>query len=301
MKSIMLVYALICSISGATLGQSNQKESSTYLHQEPPGLIPEVFAPGIVSLENEYEYGSVFSSNGREFYYAVVVDKKPEIRFIKFENNEWTAPVKLIFSDKYGYNDPFLSPDERKLFFISDRALDGQGDKKDIDIWYVERKENGWSDPINAGEKINSDKNEYYVSFTNHGAMYFSSNTGTDEASSKNFDIYYSEFSNDEFQSPKKLSNLINTQHYEADVFISLDEQYIIYCAERPDGHGRGDLYISFKDDKGEWQKAKNMGSSINTSGYEFCPFVSGDGRFLFLSRDGDIYWMNSDIINTLK
>ena len=31
----------------------------------------------------------------------------------------------------------------KRLFFISDRALDGKGDKKDIDIWYIERTKSG--------------------------------------------------------------------------------------------------------------------------------------------------------------
>ena len=83
--------------------------------------------------------------------------------------------------------------------------------------------------------------------------------------------------------------------------FISPDEQYIIYCAERPDGYGKGDLFISFKDGKGQWQAAKNMGNAVNTSGYEFCPFVSADGKHLFFSRDGDIYWVDAQVIKTLR
>ncbi|MBC7920453.1 MAG: PD40 domain-containing protein [Ferruginibacter sp.] len=278
-----------------------QPASFQYLKQAPPGLIPKIFAPEIVSKKNQYEFGSVLSRDGKEFYYAVEVDRKPHIRLVKFENNQWTEPVKLPFSDQYGYNDPFLSPDEKKLFFISDRALDGKGPKKDIDIWYVKRQENGWSDPINAGSSINSNKNEYYVSFTKGGTLYFSSNTGTDEATAKNFDIYAAQFANGTFQTASKLSAAINTQHYEADVFIAPDEQYIIYCAERPDGHGQGDLFVSFKDGRGQWQEAKNMGNAVNTTGYEFCPFVSADGKYLFFSRDGDIYWVDAKVIKTLR
>jgi hypothetical protein len=97
------------------------------------------------------------------------------------------------------------------------------------------------------------------------------------------------------------LGDAINTPHYEADVFISPDEKYIIYCSERPDSKGKGDLYISFKNDKGEWQPAKNMGTPINTEGYEFCPFVTSDGKFLFFSRGGDIYWVAAEVISSLK
>ena len=37
-----------------------------YLGQEPPGMTPEIFAPGVVSTERD-EINSVFSSNGAEF------------------------------------------------------------------------------------------------------------------------------------------------------------------------------------------------------------------------------------------
>ena len=300
MKFLIYTCSLLISAQ-CVFGQQEMKASSKYLNEEPPGLTPKIFAPGIVSVENQFEYGSTFSADGKEFYYALNVGKKPEIHFIKFENNAWTKPVKLIGHEKYGYNDPFLTPDGKRLFFISDRALDGKSDVKDIDIWYAERTKTGWSEPINAGDEINTDKNEYYISFTKTGKMYFSSNGGTSKETDKNFDIRTSEFVKGKFQPSKKLGDAINTAHYEADVFIAPDEKYIIYCSERPDSKGKGDLYISFKNDKGEWQPAKNMGAPINTEGYEFCPFVTSDGKFLFFSRGGDIYWVAAEVINPLK
>lgn len=272
-----------------------------YLNQMPPGLTAQLFAPETVSQKDRYEYGSVFSGDGKEFYYAAIVNKKPQILCSRFEMNQWTKPAIVLASDKYEYNDPFLTPDGTKLFFISDRAMDGQGDKKDFDIWYIDRKKGGWSDPINAGRAINSAKNEYYMSFTADGTMYFSSNSETKPDNDKNYDIYYSKLIDGSFQRAQKLNNTVNSEQYEADVFVSPDETYLIFCGERSDGFGKGDLFISFKNDKGEWQKAKNMGKSINTQAYEFCPFVSSDGKYLFFSRDGDIYWMSTDVIKTLR
>jgi hypothetical protein len=284
----------------AAFAQDNKKEQLKYLGQKPPGMTPEIFAPGLISTDGR-EFGSVFSRDAKEFYYAVIVNKKAEIRFAKLENGKWTDPVKLIVSEKYEYNDPFLSPDEKKLFFISDRALDGKGDKKDIDIWYVERNGEGWSAPINAGREINTDKNEYYISFTKNDIMYFSSNGPTGDTDAKNFDIYYSQFRGEKFLPKQRMSDAINTEHYEADVFISPDEKFIIFCSERPGGYGKGDLFISFRDDKGIWQKAKNMGSVINTDNYEFCPSVSRDGKYLFYTSNMDIYWVDARVIATLR
>ncbi|MFM6343727.1 MAG: hypothetical protein ACKPFK_01080, partial [Dolichospermum sp.] len=94
----------------------------------------------------------------------------------------------------YSYNDPFLTPDNKKLFFISNRSLTGIGPKKDYDIWYIERLGNKWSAPKNAGKNINSPKNEFYISFTKNGKMYFSSNR--QDSRGENYDIYSSELKN---------------------------------------------------------------------------------------------------------
>ncbi|KAA9356782.1 hypothetical protein F0P93_03290 [Larkinella humicola] len=283
-------------------GTLHAQLTTPYLNQNPPGMVPSIFAPDLVSLKDHYEYGSVFSSDGTEFYYAVIINKKPQIRCIRFEKNAWTAPKIVIGSDQYEYNDPFLSPDEKRLYFISDRAVDGKGEKKDFDIWYIERRKNGWSTvPVNAGPGINTSKNEYYMSFTKTGTMYFSSNGGSDQSTDKKYDIRFSRYARGKFQPSRSLPSTINTEHYEADVFVSPDEQYVIFCAERPDGFGKGDLYISFKSKTGEWQKAKNMGSVINSDAYEFCPFITTDGKYLFFSRDGDIFWVKAAVLDGLK
>lgn len=300
MRSPTLPTLLLLLFCKMIVAQTLRQETGRYLNQEPPGKTPKLFAPELVSLKNRYEFGSVFSRDGKEFYYAVE-GQRPHIEFIKYKDNKWSEPGKLLVSEKYGYNDPVLSPDEKKLYFISDQALDGNGDKKDIDIWYVQRKGNGWSEPINAGKNINSANNEYYISFTRSGTMYYSSNKQAGDVKSNKYDIYYSPFSKAGFQNSVKLDSAINTEHYEADVFVSPHEDYIIYCAERPDGHGRGDLFISFKDKKGKWAKAKNMGEVINTPGYEFCPFVTADEKYLFFSRDGDIYWVDAGVIDRLR
>ena len=118
-----------------------------YLKQPPPGLTPELFAPGLVSKADEREFGAVFSEDGREFFYAVDVNGKAEIRHTKQDGARWKPPQPLIDHDQYGYNDPFLSPDEQRLYFISDQPLSGVGPPKDIDIWYAEREGDTWSSP----------------------------------------------------------------------------------------------------------------------------------------------------------
>ena len=75
----------------------------------------------------------------------------------------------------------------------------------------------------------------------------------------------------------------------------------MIFCADRPEGLGRGDLYISFKDGNGNWTKSKNMGEKINTIGHELCPFVSKDEKYFFYTSNKDIYWVSAKVIDDFR
>ena len=285
---------LIESING-NVGSSTD-DRMTYCGQKEPGNTPSLFAPNFISKPDQHEFGSVFSKSGRELFYGVDVEGKAMIYHSKLVDAVWSKPSLLLPNEKNGYNDPMLSPDEQRLYFISNRPINEGEEKEDYDIWYVERQGESWSAPINAGDKINSNKNEYYISFTTNGTMYFGSNVKGD-----NFDIYQSEQINGQFQTPIALDKNINTNRYEADVFIAPDASYMIFCARRSDSFGRGDLYISFKDAKGNWMPSKNMGNVINSEKHELCPFVIGDGKYFFYTSDGDIYWVSTAVFEDMK
>lgn len=179
--------------------------------------------------------------------------------------------------------------------------LEGNGNKKDYDIWCSVKEADGWSRPVNAGTIINTNKNEYYISFTSDGIMYFASNKNAERGKNHNFDIYFSKEVAGNFEEPLQLGNSVNTKNYEADVFIAPDESYLIFCAIKNEGFGQGDLYISFKNRDGKWSKSKNMGESINSEHHELCPFATKDGKYLFFTSNKDIYWVSSNIINQYR
>ena len=297
---IITLYVLIAFW---VLGNLKSKQQQLiYLGQTPPTSTPKIFAPGLISKADESEFGSVFNKDATELYYGVDINGKAEIRYAKLVGENWTEPKVLLSHDKYSLNDPFLSPDENRLYFISNKALESDDVKEDYDIWYIQREGNKWNTKlINAGSNINTNKNEYYMSFTKNGSVYFSSNKDVEENRQHDFNIYSSVFKEGTFQKPKLLNDFINTNAYEADVFVSPDESYVIFCSIRKEGYGKGDLYISFKDDAGNWSKAKNMGSVINTTGHELCPFVTKDGKYLFYTSNQDIYWVDTNVIQQLK
>ena len=296
-----LIPLLIMACAFQAQAQTQTDDANLYFGLKTPGNNPEVFGTGLISMEDRNEFGSTFSKDGKEFFFAVDFDGRNEIYYAQLVDGKWVEPVVILKHEVYGYNDPILDPDEQRLYFISNHPVSGTQKNEDIDIWYVERQKNGWSDPINAGPNINSEKNEYYMSFTADGAMYFSSNILTTEERYWDYEIYKSEWKNDAFQKAERLPKEVNTGRYEADVYVAPDESYIIYCAARADSYGKGDLYINFKDENGKWLPSQHLEGPISTESHDLCPFVTHDGKYFFYTSDQDIYWVSTDFLEKYR
>jgi hypothetical protein len=271
-----------------------------YLGQKPPGMVPEIFAPGIISTE-KYELNSIFSPKGDEFFFCILI-KKPRRKYIAMYtrqlNGVWTKPEVAPFSRKYNSVDMAFSLDGNKLYFCSDRPA-SWNPSPDDDIWVCRRlKNNNWSEPENLGLPVNSLGIESYPCFTKNGRMYFAS---TRKGGKGVKDVYYSKWISGKFCKPVNLET-INTKHGEGDIYVDPYECYLIVCSwGRADSYGGGDLYISFKDNHGNWSSVLNMGKLINTEHTEYCPVISPDGKYLIFTRDGNIYWVDARIITKFK
>ena len=266
-----------------------------------PGTKPEKFAPGVVSKSDRHEFGSVFSSKGDECFIGVDRGTHNEVLYSKLTNGVWAEPKVLLTRSRYGYHDPMLTADDQRLYVISNQNMDDALPTEHSDIWYLERTADGWGSPIQHGSNINSDFNEYYISFADNGDMYFSSNKDSRPDNRGNYDIYRSAYSNGSFKAAEKLGSGINTGAYEADVCVSPDGSYLIFCGTHNDGLGRGDLYISFKKKNGEWGESINMGRPVNDEGHQLCPFITRDGKYLFYTSKQDIYWVSTAILDQYR
>jgi len=76
---------------------------------------------------------------------------------------------------------------------------------------------------------------------------------------------------------------------------ISPDGSYILF-----DCNGGSHLWVTFRKPDGSWSMAVDL--SKHGIGKEFgVATVSGDGKYIFLSGNGDIYWVSAKIIEELK
>lgn len=254
--------------------------------QEAKMFLPELF----YGLPNVRDFS--MNNNGDEFYFTVESYTK-EYSFIAFSkkiNNIWTKPKTVSFSGQHKDLEPFLSPNGLKLFFASNRKNNiSEVIKNDIDIWYVTRNTlaDEWSKPINVGNAINTLADEFYPSVTNSGDLFF---TASYENSKGKEDIYVSRFVDNKYTKPVSLSNNVNSEKYEFNAFVSPDESFIIFTSYgRKDDLGRGDLYISKKDNKNNWLPAKNLGKEFNSKKLDYCPFVDTTTNTLYFTTNKSI------------
>ncbi|MBQ0786567.1 MAG: PD40 domain-containing protein [Oceanihabitans sp.] len=227
------------------------------------------------------------SNSGNEAFFTIQSPDAQisQIAVVKKEKKEWLEPELLAFNDSFMYLEPFLSSNGNRLFFVSDRPLDNtSSEKKDFDIWYVDRNNSNdtWSAPKNIGEPINSTFNEFYPSVSRNNNLYFTmeapNGLGKD-------DIYFSKWNAGSYEAPVLLDENINSSGYEFNAFISREEKFIVYTKYNEDGgQGSGDLYISRKDENGKWGKAKNLGVPINTKYMEYCPFYDAENQILYFT-----------------
>lgn len=217
---------------------------------------------------------------------------------IKKENDVWQQPEITSFSGKYTDLEPFLSPDNLKLYFVSNRPVSKDStNTKDMDIWYVERaaKTDVWSKPKNIGAPINTEADEFYPSVASNGNLYFT--TIKKELKSQD-DIFMSRWENNTYSEPVILGEGVNTIGAEYNAFVAPDESYLIFGGwRRPDGLGSGDMYIS-RYINGKWTNAENLGDKINSKDMEFCPFVN-DGTLYFTSRRSNVSSKEDGFTNT--
>ncbi len=171
---MVLTLIAICAVfSQVQGGQPDNKLHGTYFGQTPPGMNAELFAPGIVCTGLADRDISI-SPDGREVYWAVLEEPHYTLVHIRrHDNGSWGERMVVPFSGRYNDIEPAFSPDGTRLYFASNRPLNGQGKPKDYDIWYVEREGDKWGKPFNPGAPLNTEKDEFYPSVTNSGTVYF--------------------------------------------------------------------------------------------------------------------------------
>ena len=287
--NLTLVALIIIMLSSCKKGEASEEETNA---SETKTEVKEGVQPFSEHIFSQFTNVRDFTmdKDETEAYFTLQSPSRELSVIMKIENKngKWEAPEISSFSGRYSDLEPFLSPDNLKLYFVSNRPVSKDStNTKDMDIWYVERttKTDTWSEPKNIGAPVNTEGDEFYPSVASNGNLYFT--TIKKELESAD-DIFISTWENGTYTEPMILGEGVNTKGAEYNAFIAPDESYIIFGGwRRPGALGSGDMYIS-KNINSKWSSAENLGDKVNSKYMEFCPFVT-NGTLYFTSRRSSV------------
>jgi hypothetical protein len=297
----LLALAIQSSHAGATSAQS-------YLGQKLPGDEPELFAPGIVSTGREHS-AAMFTPDGTEIYFGRLFPAA--IYVMKKQNDRWLEPQVVAFSGTHGDLYPLLARDGNEIFFTSERPIKKGGDRLGRGqghIWKVERTSEGWSQARHLGPEINHSRLQSCGSIAANGNIYFAANQ-----SGRSMEIFRSQLVDGTYARPENLTGL-NSPTPDHSPFVAADESFVIFSSFRG-GHGRSDLFISFRRRDDSWRTPRNLGPRINSAFKDEYPYLTPDGRFLIFNSNrpsmlnakpipdgpGNVYWMDAAFIEEIR
>ncbi|OUR91937.1 hypothetical protein A9Q87_09040 [Flavobacteriales bacterium 34_180_T64] len=297
---LILIMVLLLNACNTNNQKANNNDSPTietaYFGQKPPGLIPEIFAPGIISIDGRGEHGISFSPDLDEVYFSAnKKDEEPSIYYSKLEDKKWITPKKANFTKgkKVAEMHPFVSPNGRTLHFIAHDSFTLPHHKESVKSWYVKRLGDSWSDAKQLDSPINDD----FVFYSNEA---------------KNGDLYYTNVSKRKmYYAPKKDDKYPEVHELATGGFhgfISPSQDYLVANARnKEDDQRKSDIYVYFREKDGTWSKPINLESDVNSNFPETCPSITPDGKYLFFGRYNEegglsnFYWVSTEIISKLK
>ncbi|MDR2563411.1 MAG: carboxypeptidase regulatory-like domain-containing protein [Prevotellaceae bacterium] len=143
-----------------------------------------------------------FSKKG---YYTFRDGNKAYIQSMTVVNNRWEKDAKIEVRSQGGaIGHPFVTSDGNRIYFTSTMP----GGKGKSDIWFINRMgENSWSEPINAGDNINTPGNEVYPNVAN-GYFFFASDG---RIGLGGLDIYASKITGGNFERAINLGSPFNS------------------------------------------------------------------------------------------
>lgn len=309
MKKYLYMFTVLSLNTLCVTAQNGVTMNGKYLGQKPPGMEPELFAPGIISTRYYEHSAPAFSPDGNIVLWTVIYERGKPAQLLEMRqvNGVWSKPAIPTFADTTADDFyPTFSADGNKLFFNSRRKVPVGYKDAGLRIWEVQKTSSGWGTPVPFDTVVSAGE-DYAMSIAGNGDIYFA----VRRANGHVFDIVTSKWNGNQHLKPKTLPYNINTMGSEDGACIAPDGSYLIFESSRAGSmDGSTDLYISFKQKNGGWGRAKNMGSTINSKFTERFPKLSPDGKYLFFGSDRqqapdafgtDVYWVDAKVIAELR
>ncbi|WP_109298981.1 OmpA family protein [Aquimarina sp. AU474] len=208
----------------------------------------------IINLKNEHEGALVLTNDGKTLYFTrnntnkrkrTSYDKEGNSNLklyrAQFKNYQWTNIQELPFNGKtFSTGHPALSPDEKTLYFVSDR----EGGYGQSDLYKVAIHEDGSFGPVkNLGDRINTVGREVFPFVAKDSTLYFSSDSHINLGL---LDIYMSDILKKEVDEDIEIKNIgapYNSGYDDFAFFSNPIGNSGYFSSNRPGGKGSDDIY----------------------------------------------------------
>ncbi|MFC5488692.1 hypothetical protein [Dokdonella soli] len=242
----------------------------------------ELFAPGVISSALQ-ETSATFTPDGDTVYFmrSDFAEANTTILESHRSGHAWSTPVVAPFSGEWHDSEPALSPDGKRLYFVSNRPpapggapvtaeMNGQH-FPGTNLWYVERGRDGrWSAPLHVDGELNRGAMLYNPSIANNGDLYFSAHR---DDSGSAYQIYVAHRNGAGYSNPERV-DLGDVTHNRMDPGIDPEQRFLVYAGNEGDSLGSADIYIAFRDKDGRWSKPEHLGGGVNSPALENAPVL---------------------------
>ena len=240
------------SLSHRTHSWNNQYFTNLYTSELSEDTIlskPEPFDDAVKS--RFHEATPVFTKDGKTMYFSrnnflkgkkgKSQDKTTLLKIYRAYavDGLWTNVTELPFnSDQFSTAHPALSPDEKTLYFASNRP-DSFGES---DIYKVQINEDGsFGTPINLGNRINTIGRESFPSITEENELYFASDG---QPGLGGFDIFVTKINPDgTCTDVQNVGESVNSAKDDFAYFIDTKTRRGFFSSNRSGGQGSDDIY----------------------------------------------------------
>ena len=265
-------------------------------------------------INNEFpDYAPVVSLDGSALYYtarrpwednSTEIFKDPKFNhfpediycsYIDFDGS-WIDPFRLEFCEGVRNEaTTSVSADERRIYVYQDDST-GNGD-----IFYSDFKTNRFGDIEFLDYKnVNTPFWEPHAMVSTDGLnLYFSSNR---PGGFGGRDLYRSvKLPDNSWSEPINLGPMVNTPYDEDSPFLAIDNKTLYFSSNGPLSMGEFDIFVSRKDEDGNWSSPINLGYPLNTTADDIYYTTTIDGLRGFLSSDRKNGYGEKDIYEILN
>jgi len=210
-------------------------------------------------------------------------------------------PITTINTSAQEYA-PKISADSKSIYFCGNEREDNIGGE---DVFRSDYVNNEWSEPSIVHGLSKHYTNDAIMSISVDGTYAIKFSDGKLGVSAKQLNGW---------SNIRYFADNINSGDWNGDAMFSSDGNAIIFASVREasfnysetseyhaSNNYASDIYISLKDDNGNWGNPINLGQTINTPYSERSPFLHPDMKTLYFSSDGHGGLGKYDVFKTTR